>query len=86
MEENKIIDSEEKSSNYDRMSKSINKMAKDEQNGKDPDSVAKVVLKVLNQKRPPLRKTIGFVSKLEIFLTRICSTKFVNFIVRKLYG
>lgn len=82
----RVIDSEEKSSNYDRMSKSINKMAKDEQNGKDPDSVAKVVLKVLNQKRPPLRKTIGFVSKLEIFLTRICSTKFVNFIVRKLYG
>lgn len=70
----------------ERMTKSVGKMAKDEQNGKSPDYVAKIVLKILKQKRPPLRKTIGFLSKFEIFLTRICSTKFVNFIVRKLYG
>lgn len=82
----RIVDSEQKSGNFDRMTKSIDKMAKDEQNGKSPDAVAKVVLKVLKQKRPPLRKAIGFMSKFEIFLTRICSTKFVNFIVRKLYG
>lgn len=82
----RVVDSQSGSNNYERMNRSINKMAKDEQNGKSPDTVAKVVLKVLKQKRPPLRKTIGFVSKLEIFLTRICSTKFVNFIVRKLYG
>lgn len=82
----RIVDSDSKSNNFDRMTKSIGKMAKDEQNGKDPDAVAKVVVKVLKQKRPPLRKAIGFMSKLEIFLTRICSTKFVNFIVRKLYG
>ncbi len=69
-----------------RATKSIEKMAKDEQNGKSPDFVAAVVEKMLKSKRPPLRKTVGFVSKLEIFLTRICSTKFVNFIVRKLYG
>lgn len=82
----RIIDSQKDSSNFERMTRSINKMAKDEQNGKSPKTVAKVVLKILKQKNPPLRKTVGFISKLEIFLTRICSTKFINFIVRKLYG
>ena len=82
----RVVDSQNGSNNFERMTKSINKMAKDEQNGKSPDTVARIVLKVLKQKNPPLRKTVGFVSKLEVFLTRICSTKFVNFIVRKLYG
>lgn len=82
----RVIDSQDNSSNYQRMTKSINKMARDEQKGKSPDSVAKVVLKVLRKKRPPLRKTVGFLSKTEVFLTRLVSTKLLNFIVRKIYG
>lgn len=82
----RVIDSQSNSSNYQRMTKSINKMARDEQKGKSPDSVAKVVLKVLRKRRPPLRKTVGFLSKTEVFLTRLVSTKLLNFIVRKIYG
>ena len=65
--------------------KSIKKVEKDEIKGKSPDSVGKVVVKVLKKKHPPLRKTVGFFYKCAVFLPRILSTKFVNFIVRKLY-
>ena len=65
--------------------KSIKKVEKDEIKGKSPDSVGKVVVKVLKKKHPPLRKTVGFFYKCAVFLPRILSTKLVNFIVRKLY-
>ena len=82
----RIVD-EKQDSNYNgRMKKSVGKMAHDEQHGKSPDTVAKVISKVLKSKRPPLRKTVGFMSKFEVFLTRIVSTKFINFIVKKIYG
>lgn len=82
----RIIDKADNSSYDKRVQKSVGKMAKDEQNGKSPDTVAKVILKVLKKKNPPLRKSVGAVSKLEVFLTRVTSTKFVNRIVRKIYG
>lgn len=82
----RVVDKTEHSAYEERVDKSIGRMAKDEQNGKSPEVLAKVVEKVLNKKNPPLRKTIGGLSKFEIFLTRICSTKLVNFIVKKLYG
>lgn len=65
--------------------KSVEKMARDERRGKSPQSVAKVVWKVAKRKRPPLRVSVGFVSKFEIFLSRIFSTRFVNFVIRKMY-
>ena len=68
-----------------QIEKSIKKVEKDERQGKSPDSVAKVVVKVLKKKRPPLRKTVGFLYKCVVFLPRILSCRFVNFIVRKLY-
>lgn len=82
----RIVDEKEKSTYNLRMKKSVGKMAKDEQNGKPPQSVARVISKVLRKKHPPLRKSVGGVSKLEVFLTRIVSTKFVNYLVRKIYG
>lgn len=68
-----------------QIDRSIRKVEKDERQGKSPDSVAKVVVKVLKKKRPPLRKTVGFFYKCAVFLPRILSCKFVNFIVRKIY-
>lgn len=82
----RVIDEVENSQYNDRMRKSVGKMANDEQHGKSPDSVAKAISKVLKKKHPPLRKTVGGVSKFEVFLTRITSTKFVNYIVKKIYG
>lgn len=82
----RIVDEKQDSSYNGRMKKSVGKMAHDEERGKSPDTVARVIAKVLKRKHPPLRKTVGFTSKFEVFLTRIVSTKFVNFIVRKIYG
>lgn len=65
--------------------KAVTKMARDEQKGKSPESVARVVYKAAKRKRPPLRVSVGFVSKLEVFLSRLFSVKFINFIIRKIY-
>lgn len=66
--------------------KSVAKMARDEQHGKPPESVAKLVYRAAKQKHPPLRKTVGFVSKAEIFLSRLLPVRFVNFLIGKIYG
>lgn len=66
--------------------RSIDKMARDEQRGKSPDSVAKVIYMAAKRKHPPLRVCVGFVSKLEVFLARFLSVKSLNRILYKMYG
>ncbi len=66
--------------------RSVAKMARDEQHGKSPESVAKIIYKAAEKKRPPLRVAVGFVSKLEIFLSRFLSAKCLNSILNKMYG
>ena len=68
-----------------RIEKAIKKAEKEEQNGMSADCVAKVVLKVLKKKNPPLRKTVGVSYKFIVFATRIVPTKFLNWLVRKIY-
>lgn len=70
----------------ERAKRSVGKMAHDEQHGKSPEDVAKIIVKLAKRKNPPLRVSVGGVSKLEVFLTRLCSVKFINGIVSKLYG
>ncbi len=65
--------------------KSISKVEKDEQTGKSPISVAKVVCKILKKKNPPLRKTVGIGYKTIVFLPRLLTLKFINRILNKLY-
>ena len=81
----RIIDGQQDSAYKNSAKNFIGKMEKDEQNGKSPDYVAKIIYKVATMKKPPLRKAVGFVSKAEIFLTRLVSTKLLNFIVKKIY-
>ncbi len=69
----------------DSIRKSIAKMEKDEEKGMSPSKIAKLIVKVLKRKHPPLRVTGGGIFKLVVFLPRIVSTKFVNRVVRKLY-
>jgi len=69
-----------------RAKKSVEKMAKDEQRGKSPDSVAKVIYKVAKRKNPPLRVAVGGVSKLEVFLSRLLPVRLINFIIGRIYG
>ncbi len=66
--------------------RSVDKMARDEQRGKDPVSVAKVIYKCLKKKHPPLRVSVGGLSKLEVFLSRFFGTKTLNRILGKMYG
>ncbi len=66
--------------------KSIEKMARDEQHGKSPESVAKVIYKAAKRKNPPLRVSVGGVSKTEVFLSRLLPVKLLNFIIDKIYG
>ena len=65
--------------------KTLKKIANDEQKGMSPDSVAKVAVKIAKKKNPPLRVTVGTSYKFLVFLQRIISTRFLNFIIRKLY-
>jgi len=66
--------------------KSIKKMEKDEQNGKDPITVAKVVLKLCNKKKMPITKVVGITYKILLFLEKILPQKFMMFVVKKLYA
>lgn len=68
------------------ISTSIKRMAKDEQKGKSPDSVALVVEKVLKKKNPPLKVIVGGSYKILGFLAKIMPTRFVNYILRKMYA
>lgn len=65
--------------------KSLAKIADDEERGMGPEKVAAVAVKVLKRKNPPLRVTVGVGYKILVFLQRIVGTKFLNFILRKLY-
>lgn len=69
-----------------RVEVSLNRMEKDEQKGKDPITVARVVARVLKRKNPPLKVTVGFSYKLLVFLKRLLPVKTVNNIVYRLYG
>lgn len=82
----RVVENEGSDEKYkNKVAKSIKKAENEEIKGKSPDSVAKAVVKILNKKRPPLRKTIGFTYKLVVFLPRLFSSKFINWLVAKIY-
>ena len=60
-------------------------MAKDEQNGKNPDSAAKVFLKLAYRKNPPVRVAVGFDYKFLALLAKILPSRLVNWIVKMIY-
>lgn len=66
--------------------RSVAKMERDESRGKSPECVAKVIYKVIKRKNPPLRVSVGFISKLEVFLSRFLSVKCLNRILYSMYG
>ena len=77
----------EKSVGYgDKIDKSVARMEKDERNGKDPSSVAKVVYRVFCRKNPPALISVGFQYKLVSFLAKILPNRLMLKIVGKLYG
>lgn len=69
-----------------RIQESIAKMEKDEREGKSPETVSKVILKVLNKKKAPSRVTVGGTYKLIVFLSKILPRRLMLKVIKKMYG
>lgn len=83
---NRKKNSSNNSAYKDRIFKSINTMELDEKNGMDAKIIANLIYKIINSKNPPLQKTAGLKYKLFLILKRIVPRKFLNYILRKIYG
>lgn len=85
--ENRIKTEVMEDENYhSRIAKSIARMEKDERNGKPPETVAKVILKLIKKKRLPARVTVGVGYKFIVLLEKILPRKVMLWVVKKLYG
>ena len=69
-----------------RIKKSIEKMEHDEQNGRSPMSVVKVINKVIKRRHMPVQVTVGIEYKFLVFLGKIFPKRFVNWILSKMYA
>ncbi len=68
-----------------KITEGVKKMEKDEQNGKSPLSVAKVMLKVAKSKNPPPVCSVGFEYKCACVLAKFLPQRQINYIVEKIY-
>lgn len=70
-----------------RISRSVARMEKDEQNGMSPDVAARTIVRVATQKgRVKPCYTIGFSYKLLVFLDRLLPCRLVRWLLMQLYG
>lgn len=69
-----------------RIDKSVGVMEEDERNGMDPEVAASVIERLVNKKRIPLYKTIGFKYKVFVILHKLLPARFANFVVGAIYG
>ena len=69
-----------------RIGKSVSRMERDEQNGKSPETVARTIERAIKKRRPPLKVTVGGQYKFFVWLGKLLPTRFVNFILRKMYA
>lgn len=70
---------------YEKCTKAVAKMAKDEQSGKDPISVAQVFFKQAHRKNPKVRTIVGFSYKFLGVLVKILPVKARDFILALMY-
>ena len=66
--------------------KSISGMEKDERNGMSSQHVARKIFKYQRRRRMPQQKVIGVKYAFLMFISRFLPTRFVNYLVFKLYG
>ncbi|MGD9604662.1 MAG: SDR family NAD(P)-dependent oxidoreductase [Bacilli bacterium] len=69
-----------------RFKRSIEKMEKDEQKGKNPLSVAKTIFHVIKRKKPPIKVVVGWEYRLIVFLKRFLPNRLVNWLIYQIYG
>ena len=65
--------------------KSVARMEHDEQNGRSPETVAAVVVKLAGKKDPPVRVAVGAEYKILMFILRFLPDRLKQFILRKMY-
>ena len=71
---------------HDRIQHSIKRMEHDEQNGRSPFSVVRVVNKLIKRKSMPVKVTVGIEYKIFVFLKRVLPKRFENWILYVMYG
>jgi len=79
-------DTSQDSPYYKNFTKSITRMEHDEMNGPEPAAIARLILKCVRKKNPPLRVVAGGSYKLLALLKRILPVRLTVYIVSKLYG
>lgn len=83
---NRIKTEVEDSVYSERAKNSVAKMEKDEQNGLDPQKVAKAIFKLTERKNPPATKTIGVSYKFLRFLKRLLPERLIVWVLYRMYG
>ena len=78
-------DEPESSPYFEQCKSSVAHMAHDEQNGKTPDSVARVFLKLAYRKNPPVRCAVGLDYKALALLAKLLPARLANWIVKLIY-
>jgi short-subunit dehydrogenase len=68
-----------------KFTKAVNAMIESERKGPAPETLIKLVDKMLNAKNPPIRVTVGASYKFVAVLKRILPSKTVEFILEKMY-
>ena len=69
-----------------RIGRSVEKMERDEQKGMCPEQVAGFACRLLRKRRLPIRRTVGSMNRLLLFLNRVLPARTVVWILGKLYG
>lgn len=82
----KVTESSPDSIYKERVQRSIQKMERDERQGKDPFSVAKKIGHLIRRRSLPVNVAIGFEYKLFLFLKRILPNRFVSWVLYQMYG
>lgn len=75
----------ETSAYWDKFNKSVNTMIKSEKNGPGPEKVVRAIMKIINQKKPPVRIVPGVSYKTIALLKKILPSRLVVYIVSKIY-
>jgi NAD(P)-dependent dehydrogenase (short-subunit alcohol dehydrogenase family) len=63
----------------------VKQMEHDEQTGLEPNAVVKAVLRTIRAKNPPVRRTVGVVYKLFVFLKRLLPSRAVEVLLEMMY-
>ena len=68
-----------------RFTQAAKQMEHDEENGKGPDTVVRVILQTIRSKNPPVRRTVGGTYKVLVFLKRILPAALVETLLNAMY-